>query len=72
MNKVTYHDHTVEFASTEDTVTGKWSPKATVMFIGLSQTVIHRVQPVGVYDTRVEADEAALAKAKVWIDQGKP
>jgi hypothetical protein len=71
MIKVGYHDHTVQLSSTQDPVTSKWSPKAIVTFVGLSETIMHPIQPPGVYETLAEADEAALEKAKAWIDQGK-
>ena len=71
MVRVTYSDHTVELISTQDPVTGKWSPKANVMFINTSGMLTHKIQPLGTYDTEAAANETALEKAKAWIDQGK-
>jgi len=39
MIKVTYRDHTVELISTQDPDKVTWSPKATVTFVGLSETI---------------------------------
>jgi len=71
MDKVTYQDHTIELTSGQGARTRKWSPKATVIFVGVSQTMTHVIQPAGAYDTEAEANEVALEKAKGWIDQGK-
>jgi hypothetical protein len=71
MVKVTYSDHTVELVSAKDPGTGKWSPKATVIFVGVSGDIVRPLRSPVVYDTEAEANEAALTKAKNWIDQGK-
>jgi hypothetical protein len=71
MIKVTYSDHTVELTSVKDPGTGKWSPRATVIFVGVSGDIVRPLRSPGVYDTETEANEAALTKARAWIDQGK-
>ena len=70
MIKITYRDHTVELVSTLDPGTGKWNPRATVMFVGISGDIVRPLRSPGVYDTEAEANEVALARAKAWIDQG--
>jgi hypothetical protein len=67
--KVTYRDHTITLVSTYDPETKKWSPKATVMFIGSTETITHQVQPSGLFDTQAAADDHALEEAKDWINQ---
>jgi hypothetical protein len=71
MIKVTYRDHTVELVSTLDPGTGKWNPRATAIFVGISGDIVRPLRSPGVYDTEAEANEVALTRAKAWIDQSK-